>query len=556
MPGALIETLALALLHFLWEGLGVGLLAAAALRGGKTAQQRHLICLTAQLCCLLAPAVTALVVMPHEASLASPRPLPLPSSAIELSSAALQASAFNPLYAAVILWLVGALSVAAYYIVQWVRVQRIRLTAFQLEEPAALLQSAQALLQRWQQTARVAVKASHAVLSPIVVGVVRPVIIFPAALLARMSVAEFELILLHEVAHIVRRDTWANALQILLEILLFYHPVVHWLSRRARLERECACDDFAVAASGTPYEYARALTALAFRPVTPLGLGASGGDLLHRLRHLAGDRAEAEAFPRSPAHLLLIAVLLACILLMRQPLLPELRPAPAHLAGSPQARAHHSEPSLVLSEARENSAPPRPAATPSVHAGAEVPASQRSSSAQDHDAASKSSSQEVRPTGGEAPVLQASPSESPAPPTARAPDLAEPANPRQTDPMDEAPAARDAPPGAEADPVLTPIYDPPPEYPLEARRQGLQGSVVVMVRVNADGRPSGLQILKASPQGVFEGAVRRALMRWRYRVHDGELTAAYRLTFTLAGVSSSPASICATATASRTCDGP
>jgi TonB family protein len=564
MQGAIIETVALALLHFLWEGLAIGLAAAVALRIGRTAQQRYLVCLTALVSCLLAPLITAFVVTPHPplaASVRSSRTLLLSSTGLKLSSVPVQRMlGIDPLYAAVVLWLIGAISVAAYYMVQWTRVQRVRLNAFPIEEPAALVQSARRLLKRWQETAKVAVMASHTVLSPIVVGVVRPVIIFPAALLARMSVAEFELILLHEAAHIVRRDTWANALQILLEILLFYHPVVHWLSRRARLERECACDDFAVAASGTPYEYARALTALALRPVTPLGLGASGGDLLRRLRHLAGERTEAETFPRSPAHLVLLAVLLAGILLTRQPLLPDLHTSPAHVP----PRAQRGEPTPIWREAPEATAPLAPASS-SAPAGDRL--ASRSSSAQGHDGW-KTGSQELGRTEALAPQGGSSkPSGSPAASLqqliagrAPAPDLAELSNTQPSvPPIDPAPAVTDGPPAAEPAPVLTPIYDPPPEYPLEARRQGLQGSVVVIIRIGADGRPSGLQIVKASPQGVFEGAVRRALMRWRYLVHDGEgseLTAAYRLTFSLAGVSSSPASICATATASRTCDGP
>jgi TonB family protein len=107
--------------------------------------------------------------------------------------------------------------------------------------------------------------------------------------------------------------------------------------------------------------------------------------------------------------------------------------------------------------------------------------------------------------------------------------------------------------------VLAPIYDPAPEYPVQARVARLEGSVLVILRVGRDGRPTGLQIVKASPPGVFEGAVRRALMRWRYPVQSGSdtgLTAVYRLSFTVAGVSTSAASVCATATASRTCDNP
>jgi TonB family protein len=571
MQGALIETVALALLHFLWEGLLIGLGAALLLRSaaGRSAEQRHLICMAALVCCLLAPLITALVVAPGAAAAVSGilpplSSMPLASEYLERAASPAHrlasAHASVPMYATVALWLFGVLAVAAYYIAQWIGVRRVRRTAFKFEAPQALAECARCVLRRWQQSAKVAVMLSRAVISPIVVGVWRPVIIFPAALLNRMSAKEFELILLHEIAHIVRRDTWANALQISLEILLFYHPVVHWLSRQARLERECACDDFAVKASGTPYEYARALTALAFAPVTPFSLGASGGELLHRLRHLGGQSVQAEAFPGSSAHMLLLAVLLACLLLARPPSLEQY----ASSFGSPASA------SRALSAARRELPPPT-IATPSRP----LPETAESGLSQPVGRAGDATSTRLAIREPDAPASLAVPqaqqsaqaeertAELPRPaPVALAQPAAGDPDSRPAPASTEPPAAnpRTQPQSAEAAraPVLTPIYDPAPEYPLQARLGGVQGSVVVIVRVGTDGHPTGLTIVKATPQGVFEGAVRRALMRWRYKVEDGDpshLSAAYRLTFSLAGVSSSPASVCANATASRTCEG-
>jgi len=579
MQGALIQTAALTLLHFLWEGLLIGLVAAVALRSaaGRTAQRRHLICMVALVCCLLGPVITAAVVAPP-ASLAFGLTAPSSLAAMPLAGAhGHPASRFvklslgppvGPMYAAVLLWLAGALCVTTYYIAQWVGVQRVRHGAFALQAPEALVQSAHAVLARWRETAQVVVMVSHTLLSPIVVGVWRPVIIFPAALLARMSVGDFELILLHEAAHIVRRDAWANALQIALEILLFYHPVVHWLSRRARLERECACDDFAVSASGTRYEYARALAGLAFHPVAPVSLGAAGGELLQRLRHLGGQSAEAEAFHRSPVHLLLLAALLACLLVLRQPW-PQLRGG-LTLHGSHEAVL--ARPAAVIVSPSASAARSAPAATalaPQAQTG-ERPASRRTARARDLEAGraevawAGAGAMTLAPHGtAGAPLLQPVPRAAAATAVAAEPALLPDRAAAQSESGIASPkAVAEAPPvstGSEPAPVLTPIYDPAPEYPLQARIAGLQGSVLVVLRVGADGRPSGLQIVKASPLGVFEGAVRRALMHWRYRVADGDatqLTAAYRLTFSLAGVSSTPASVCATATASRTCEQP
>jgi bla regulator protein blaR1 len=565
MQGALIQTTALALLHFLWEGLLIGIAAAAALRGpaGRTARQRHLICMAALLCCALAPLITAAVV--------APRPPALPGL-IQVRDAAPQlpglyapgpaASGGAPgmMYAAVMAWLAGALCVTGYYIMQWFGVRRVCRSAFELQTPGHLAATARRVLCRWRQTAQVLVMASHAVLSPIVVGIWRPVIIFPAALVARMRAEDFELILLHEAAHIVRRDTWANALQITLEILLFYHPAVHWLSRRARLERECACDDFAVSASGTAYEYARALTALALEPVAPVALGAAGGQLLQRLRHLGGESARAEAFP--PAHVLVLAVLLCCLTLMRPPLPPGgiwSLPHPVHARVANGSGGHAAAVQTHDGGTPHATAAPR---SPEASAHGAAPragtAGERDSRALGREAAAAVLSTppgqpEAAPHPVHNPVIRTFASQ----PAAGGGSTAA-AAPQDAQAPAAAPAGPPPPPEPPAAP-LTPIYAPLPEYPQQARLEGVQGSVLAAVRVGADGRPVGLTILKASPQGVFEGTVRRTLMRWRYAPQNGPdsgRTAVHQLVFSLAGVSSAPAGICATATASRTCGTP
>jgi len=126
-----------------------------------------------------------------------------------------------------------------------------------------------------------------------------------------------------------------------------------------------------------------------------------------------------------------------------------------------------------------------------------------------------------------------------------------PADPAERVTDDKAPSGR-----AEA-PTL--IYSPMPEYPVRARLDGIQGSVVATLRVGPDGQPTGLRVMEANPVGVFEGAVRRSLMRWRYNdtgttSSSPQMAVSYRLNFSLAGVSSAITSVCATATASRTCE--
>ena len=86
---------------------------------------------------------------------------------------------------------------------------------------------------------------------PVVVGYCA-VILMPVGLLTGLPAGQIEAILLHELAHIRRRDYLVNLLQTFVEGLLFYHPAVWWISAVIRAEREHCCDDAVVSTQGDP----------------------------------------------------------------------------------------------------------------------------------------------------------------------------------------------------------------------------------------------------------------------------------------------------------------
>jgi beta-lactamase regulating signal transducer with metallopeptidase domain len=122
--------------------------------------------------------------------------------------------------------------------------------------------------------------------APVVLGVLRPTILLPAALASGLTAEQFEAVLLHELAHIRRFDLVVNVVQRLIESLLFFHPAVWWLSRRVSLERENACDDLVLRSNCPRTTYADALVRVAEicsraggrDALGPAGLAASGGD--------------------------------------------------------------------------------------------------------------------------------------------------------------------------------------------------------------------------------------------------------------------------------------
>ena len=113
---------------------------------------------------------------------------------------------------------------------------------------------------------------SAMVRTPMVVGHLKPLILFPMGILNRLSTEEVEAILAHELAHVLRNDYVFNILQSVVEALFYFNPAVWWLSSQIRNERESACDDIAINLIQNKMNYARALVTIqemAYFPMTP-----------------------------------------------------------------------------------------------------------------------------------------------------------------------------------------------------------------------------------------------------------------------------------------------
>ncbi|HEV3345192.1 MAG TPA: M56 family metallopeptidase [Pirellulales bacterium] len=337
-----VERVGIALVHSLWQGAFVGLLlmiALVALRHAR-AQVRYLACCLALATTLLLPVCTFLAVpadrvgsrtladqarrgsslvasaaaaleaaaslLPEESPGDAPRRetteqaapnadkatnAAAPSKSVDrqMGPRWLSPSAEHLLLATVAAWSAGVIflscRVLGGYFVVW-RLSRRLVTPLDDAWQTRFRQLARRLgidrpVELWQ---------SAAVEVPAVLGWFRPVILVPVGMLTGLSVAHVESILAHELAHVRRHDFLVNAVQSLIETLLFYHPCVWWISARIRAEREHCCDETAVAACGDALVYARALTGLEeLRPPARLAMALTGGGpLLRRIRRIVG----------------------------------------------------------------------------------------------------------------------------------------------------------------------------------------------------------------------------------------------------------------------------
>src|SRR6185312_4342530 len=97
---------------------------------------------------------------------------------------------------------------------------------------------------------------SDEVTSPVLIGILNPIILIPRTLLEICTESDVESMLAHEIAHHCRRDLIWCWLPTLMQCLLFFHPVV-WLARREWLSvQELACDELALSVTRqSPLEY-------------------------------------------------------------------------------------------------------------------------------------------------------------------------------------------------------------------------------------------------------------------------------------------------------------
>jgi beta-lactamase regulating signal transducer with metallopeptidase domain len=118
------------------------------------------------------------------------------------------------------------------------------------------------LLRRAAIRRRIRLHLTSDIDSPVAAGLGNPTILLPAKLADHLSERELEAVVIHEIAHLRRRDDWAKLIQRVIESILFFNPAVRWIGRQLDLDREIACDDRVVELVGKPNEYARCLTRL------------------------------------------------------------------------------------------------------------------------------------------------------------------------------------------------------------------------------------------------------------------------------------------------------
>jgi GWxTD domain-containing protein len=278
------------LLHSLWEGALLAALLGTLLLLIRSPRIRYVSACSALLLILLAFAFTLVYFLPSTApAIRNPKAPNLVWNSIGSASPAApwyeDLAVAVPWFAPV--WFAGVLLIYIRALAGCFSIQRLRRRGVCSPQPH--WQSELSRLSALLLVSRpVRLLESSFAEVPVLLGHFRPLILIPAGMLSGLPPEQVEAILLHELAHIRRHDYLINALQRLVEGLLFYHPAAWWISRLIRTERENCCDDMVVSVTGNAPEYARTLAALEqnrFSGRQP-ALAVTGGRLMKRIHRL------------------------------------------------------------------------------------------------------------------------------------------------------------------------------------------------------------------------------------------------------------------------------
>lgn len=173
-------------------------------------------------------------------------------------------------------WLCGTVVSLFWWFVRWQRVRRaVRLASpSNLEGPLRVMHGPERF-------------------EPGVFGIFRPVLLLPVGMTDRLSPAQLQAVLAHEVCHVRRRDNLTMAIHLVVEALFWFHPLVWFIKARILEEQERACDEEVLALGNDPRVYAESILKICeFYLVSPLICvsGIAGSNLKKRIEVIMKNR--------------------------------------------------------------------------------------------------------------------------------------------------------------------------------------------------------------------------------------------------------------------------
>jgi bla regulator protein BlaR1 len=313
LSNEIIEALGLTILHSLWQGaliailLGIFMLATNKFTSGT----RYILAVTASLFMLICPVYTfvknynpgtkykhtttlaesseSATVHEYNITEADEYKIASDNNIFSLNPRQFKSYFYRHFPLIVTVWLLGILAFTLRFIGGLAYMQRLKY--YRISKVSAKWQKKfKELCNRLNIKKTIKIYESTMAKVPMVIGIIKPVILLPVSAFTGLSPKQLESIIVHELAHIIRRDYLVNLLQSILEILFFYHPAVWWINGVIREERENCCDDIAIEKTGDSASYAKALAniqeQLLLKENLAMAIAANKNRLLKRIKRL------------------------------------------------------------------------------------------------------------------------------------------------------------------------------------------------------------------------------------------------------------------------------
>ena len=144
-----------------------------------------------------------------------------------------------------------------------------------------------------KNTANIKIGLSNQIDAPITFGWLNPIVLLPIAICNQLTTKEIETILIHEIAHILRKDYIVNIIINLNQTILFFNPFSILLNKEMSLQREIACDLIVIQNNPKKIEYMNALLKIAEHvnkriqknATLAIGILGSQSELLKRIQY-------------------------------------------------------------------------------------------------------------------------------------------------------------------------------------------------------------------------------------------------------------------------------
>lgn len=199
---------------------------------------------------------------------------PFPSASLNAAPVLHQIDWVGP--ALLIIWLCGTVAIVLLRLFAWLRLRKVVQSSIPIP-----------------MSAPIEVRSSAALMEPGVVGWLHPVLLLPCAIKNHLTEAQIDAIIAHELCHVRRRDNLVAAIQIAVETIFWFHPLVWWIGAHLLKERERACDEEVLWLGTDPGIYANAILKvcrLFVRSPLSCAPGIGGSDLSTRIDDILENR--------------------------------------------------------------------------------------------------------------------------------------------------------------------------------------------------------------------------------------------------------------------------